>query len=71
MEGGHIAVIELELIVKCMVASTLKVVRKGWWSHHCGWVGTTHICYTNDCQLQYWIPDDGYSRYPKHVQILK
>jgi hypothetical protein len=26
--------------------------------------------YTGDCQLQYCTPDDGYSRYPKHVDIV-
>jgi hypothetical protein len=29
------------------------------------------VCYTSDCQLQYCTPDDGYSRYPKHVEILQ
>jgi hypothetical protein len=29
------------------------------------------ICYTSDCQLQYCTPDNGYSRYPKHVEILQ
>jgi hypothetical protein len=32
---------------------------------------STAICYTNGCQLQYCTPDDGYSRCPKHVEILK
>jgi hypothetical protein len=29
------------------------------------------VFYTSDCQLHYFTPDEGYSRYPKHVEILK
>jgi hypothetical protein len=29
-----------------------------------------NIRYTGDCQLHNWTPDDGYSRYPKYVEIL-
>jgi hypothetical protein len=30
-----------------------------------------YVAYTNDCQLQYCTPDDGYSRYLKSVEIWK